>query len=205
MADILIDNQSLPSTPAAGKSVIYVDSTTKKIVNLDDGGTARGGTLSRNSSTASQGAGFATDTYVTNSNILIPSSGIQAGNVFQWTIGVTKTAAGTAAAVLTFRLGTGLSTSDTSILALTQQTAQTAAISSGMFIVRLVVRTTGASGVVAGVLGVATNTAGLGSGIDGVSGSVDLSAAAGKSFGLSINGGGSASWTLTSVSGEMIA
>lgn len=61
------------------------------------------------------------------------------------------------------------------------------------------------TGVVAGVVGAAMNTAGLGSGIDGVSGSVDLSAAAGKSFGLSINGGGSAAWTITSVSGEMIS
>ena len=100
MADILIDNQTLPSTPAAGKSVLYVDSTTKKPVALDDGGTARG-LLSRNASTASQGAGFASDTYLTNSNLLIPSSGIQAGMVFEWRIGVTKTAAGTAAAART--------------------------------------------------------------------------------------------------------
>lgn len=204
MADILIDNQTLPATPAAGKSVIYVDSTTKKLVQLDDGGITRG-TLARNYTTASQGAGFAADTYVTNSNLLVPSSGIQAGMVFRWTIGVSKTAAGTAAAVFTVRLGTGLATTDTSILGLTQQTAQTAAVSSGIIEVYVHVRSSGAAGVVAGAVGVATNTAGLGSGIDAVSGSVDLSAASGKSMGLSINGGASAAWTITSCVGQLLS
>jgi len=163
------------------------------------------GILARNFTTASQGPGFSADTYLTNSNLLIPASGISAGMVFRWTIGLSKTAAGTAAAVFTARLGVGLATTDTQILALTQQTAQTAAISSGQIIVTVAVRTAGATGVVAGCVGVATNTAGLGSGIDGVSGSVDLSAAAGKSMGLSINGGASAAWTVTSCTCELIA
>ena len=36
MADILIDNQTAPSTPASGKSVLWVDSTTKKFLQTDD-------------------------------------------------------------------------------------------------------------------------------------------------------------------------
>ena len=36
---ILIDNQTAPSTPASGKSVIWIDSTTKKLAQTDDGGT----------------------------------------------------------------------------------------------------------------------------------------------------------------------
>jgi hypothetical protein len=203
MARILIDNESIGAQPASGKSTIFIDSTTKKLSQQDDGGTQRG-VLSRNSTTASQGAGFAADTYVTNSNLLIPSCGIQAGMVFRWYISLSKTGAGTAAAVFTFRLGSGLSTSDTSILALTSATAQTAAASSGLFIVSLGVRTTGGSGVVAGGVGVATNTAGLGGGIDGVSGSVNLASAAGLSMGISMNGGASAAWTITSVTGELI-
>lgn len=163
------------------------------------------GILARNYTTASQGPGFSADTYLTNSNLLIPASGISAGMVFRWTIGLSKTANGTATAVFTARLGVALTTGDTSILALTQQTAQTAAVSSGQIIVTLAVRTGGATGVVAGVVGVAANTPGLGSGIDGVSGSVDLSAAAGKSLGLSINGGASAAWTVTSCTCELIA
>lgn len=204
MADILIDNQSLPSTPASGKSVLYVDATAKKFVQLDDAGNAHG-TLARNSSTASQGPGFAADTYVTNSGLLIPNCGIQAGMVFRWYISLSKTGAGTAAAVFTFRLGSNQGTADTSLLALTSATAQTAAVSSGLFVVSLGVRTTGASGVVAGGVGVATNTAGLGGGVDGVSGSVNLASAGGLFLGLSINGGASAAWTLTSCTAELIA
>lgn len=204
MADIVLDNQTTPTTAAAGKSIIYVDATTKKTIQLDDSGIARGQPLSRNITTASQGAGFASDTYVTNSNILIPSCGIQAGMCFRWHISVSKTAAGTATVVFTFRLGTALTTADTSILALTTTVAQTAAVSQGLFIISLGVRTSGASGVVAGGVGVATNSAGLGGGIDGASGSVDLSAAAGKSLGLSINAGASAAWTITSCAGELI-
>ena len=113
--------------------------------------------------------------------------------------------AGVAAAVFTARLGTALTTGDAAILALTQQTAQTAAISSGLIIVNVAVRSAGAAGVVAGGVGVATNTPGLGSGIDGVSGAVDLSAAAGKSVGLSINGGAAAAWTITNVTAELLS
>src|SRR4051812_36149189 len=104
MADILLDNQTTPSTPASGKSILYVDATTKKPISMDDTGAARG-ILSRNFTTASQGAGFAADTYVTNSGVLIPSSGLQAGMCFRWYITGSKTAAGTAQAVYTIRLG----------------------------------------------------------------------------------------------------
>ncbi len=38
MADILIDNEAAPGTPASGKSVLYVDSTAKRSVQRDDGG-----------------------------------------------------------------------------------------------------------------------------------------------------------------------
>lgn len=203
MADILIDNQSLPTTPAAGKSLLYVDAVSKKMHQLDDGGIARG-VLSRNFTTASQGAGFAVDTYVTNSNIIVPSGGLQAGMMFEWTLSLSKTAAGTAATILTFRLGTGLATSDTSLLALTSSVAQTAAIAEGLMKVMLAIRTGGASGVCAGGFGLAA-AVGLGGGKDGVSGSVDLSAASGKSMGLSINGGASAAWTLTSCVGHLLS
>ena len=159
--------------------------------------------LSRNFTTASQGPGFATDTYVTNSDLRIPKGGIVAGMVFRWMISVSKTAAGVAAATFTFRLGGG-SISDTALLALTSGTAQTAAASSGLLVVSLGVRTPGTVGVVAGGVGVASGTAGLGGGVDGVSGSVDLSSAAGRVMGLSINAGAAAAWTITSCTCELI-
>lgn len=203
MADILIDNQTAPTTPSASKSVLWVDSTTKKAVQTDDSG-KHWGILSRNYSTASQGAGFAADTYVTNSGILIPSFGMQAGQWYRWTISVSKTAAGIAAAVVTVRIGTNQSTADTSRLALTATVAQTAAVAEGLIIVSVGVRSVSATGVIAGGFGVAANGPGLGGGKDGVSSAFDNSALAGNYVGLSINGGASAAWTITNVQAELV-
>lgn len=205
MADILIDNQSAPSTPASGKSVIFVDSTTKKQMQMDDSGILQG-TLSRNSSTASQGAGFAADTYVTNSGLLIPSSGMKAGMLFRWIITGSKTAASTAQPVYTIRIGTNQSTADTSRLAFTTA-AQTGVADNGTLFITAQVRNVGASGVIAGAASWAktqTGSIGFGGSIDAVSSTFDNSALAGSYVGLSINGGTSAAWTLTSVHAELI-
>jgi len=205
MADILIDNEAVPSTPASGKSLIYVDSTTKGLVHVDDTGRVKG-SLSRNDATASLGAGFASDTYVTNSGLLIPSSGMKAGQLYKWMIAGSKTAAGTATAVYTIRIGTGQAVTDTSRLALTAG-AQTAAADNGLLIVVVQVRSVSATGVISGCAAWAktqAGTAGLGGSIDGVSSSFDNSALAGQYVGLSINAGASAAWTLTVVSAELI-
>ena len=206
MADILIDNESAPSTPAAGKSILFVDTTTKKFGQMDESAIVQG-ILSRNSANASQGAGFAADTYVTNSGLLIPSFGMKAGMLFRWLITASKTAAGTAAAVYTVRIGAAQSTADTARLTLTASVAQTAAVDNGHLIVTAQVRNVGAAGVIAGAASWAKSqagTAGFGGSIDGVSSSFDNSALAGQYVGLSINGGASAAWTLTSVHSELI-
>lgn len=39
MADIALDVQSAPATPAAGVTVAYVDTTTKRLASIDDAGT----------------------------------------------------------------------------------------------------------------------------------------------------------------------
>lgn len=205
MADFLIDNQSGPSAPASGKSILFTDATTKKLALMDDGGIVQG-ILSRNSSVASQGAGFAADTYVTNSGLLIPSFGMKAGMLFRWTITASKTAASTATPVYTIRTGANQSTADTSRLALTA-VAQTGVADNGILTVLAQVRNVGASGVIAGAAAWAktqAGTAGFGGSIDGVSASFDNSAMAGLYAGLSINGGTSAAWTLTSCHAELI-
>src|SRR5678815_4901959 len=125
MGDILIDNQTAPTTPAASKSVLWVDSTTKKYVQTDDGGAHRG-TLSKNVATAAQGLLATTEVYLTSSNILIPSFGITAGMTFIWHISVVKTAASTAAPVWTVRIGAAGAVGDTSRIAATSTQAQTA-------------------------------------------------------------------------------
>jgi hypothetical protein len=208
VADILLDNQSAPTTPAASKSVIWVDSTTKKQVQTDDSG-AHWGTLSRNSSTASQTLGVG-DTYVTNSGLLIPSFGMKAGQLYRWWITLSKTAAGTAAAVVTVRIGAGQSTSDTARLTLTQATAQTAQAVSAIMLVVCQVRNVSATGVLAGAFsftqtyGSTAGFFGFGFGIDAVASSFDNTAVNGQYVGLSVNAGASSAWTTTVVHSELI-
>ena len=201
MADLLIDNQTVPTTPAASKSVVYVDSTTKKLVLVDDAGLVRG-TLSRNAATASQ-APAATDTYVTNSGLLIPSCGMKAGQLYRWRITLSKTAAGVAATIFTVRIGAAQSVADTSRLALTSSVVQTGAVAEGTIFVDIGVRNVSATGVIAGGFAVAAPV-GLGGGKDGVSAAFDNTALAGQYVGLSVTPGASAAWTITHVDAELI-
>jgi hypothetical protein len=205
MADILLDNQAGPVTPAAGKSVLYVDSTGKRFIHLDDGGAARG-SLAKNTNTASS-AGYAADTYVPNSGLLVPSSGLQAGMIARWFISGSKTAAGLAAATYTIRLGPNQSTVDAALLALVASVVQTAVVDNGLLLVQAILRNVGAAAVLAGVAAWAktqAGTAGFGGSIDGVSAGFDSTGRAGQFLGLSINGGAAAAWTLTTVGAELI-
>lgn len=205
MADILIDNQTAPSTPASAKSVWWNDSTTKKgPIQTDDAG-HHYGLLSRNFMTAASQAPTAnTDTYVTSSGLLIPSFGMQTGQMYRWVIHVAKTAAGTAAAVLTVRIGSAQTTADTSRLALTQTTAQAAVADAGQMIVTVVPTVVSASGIIAGAFGFTTGAAGLKSGAAAQSSTFDNTSLGGSYIGLSINTGASAAWTFTSVHAELV-
>jgi hypothetical protein len=145
MADILIDNQSGPATPAAGKSVIFVDSNTKRMTNLADDGRANSTFLSGNDSTASQVLPSGGETYITNSGILIPTFGMKAGMLFRWFIWISKTAAGTGAAVIRLKIGAAQTTADTTRATITSA-AQTAAVDSGVWQLLCHVRNVGASG-----------------------------------------------------------
>lgn len=212
MSDIQLDNQSAPATPASGKCIAFIDTIAKILAFKNDTGTIFAS--SRNAAIASQGAGFASDTYVTNSNLLIPSWGLQAKTVFYWTISASKSGAGTATPIYVIRIGSGLSTSDTARLTLTGP-AQTAIADIGTLNIMATVRSIGASGVIQGTAwwnhrGTAASTTVSGTGfandvtghIEGTSAGFDMTALAGLSVGLSINGGGSASWTLTQVVAE---
>jgi hypothetical protein len=210
MADILIDNEALPSTPAASKSIIFADSTTKKLMQLDDAGIAHGN-LSRNNAAASQTLGTG-NTFVTNSGILIPSFGMQVGQLYRWMISLSKTAAGTAAAVIAISTGANQSTADTIQLTFTQAAAeaQSALVASAILIVLAQVRTVGVSGVLAGGFGFTQTyqaTAGnlaFGGGNDAVSAGFANNALAGQYVGLQINAGASSAWTITAVAAELI-
>lgn len=202
MAQITVDTQAAPSTPASGKAVIWVDNGTGALVATNATG-RHTGSLSRNDTTASQ-TGFAADQYVTNSGILVPNLQMKAGQLFKWTMDVKKTAAGTAAAIIQVRTGAAQSTGDTSRLTLTADVAQTAAVSTGVLIVVIGVRSVGASGVIAGGFGMCANSPGLGGGAAGASIGFDNTNLAGQYVGLSINGGTSAAWTIQHVAAELI-
>lgn len=202
MADILIDNQAAPATPAAGKSVLWIDSTTKKFVETDDSGRHLG-SLSRNDSVGTVTPNAA-DTYITNSGLLIPSFGMKAGQLYRWLMTVTKTAAGTAAAIFIVRIGPAQTTGDTARSTLTATTAQTAAVSSGIITITCHVRSVSATGQLVVGVGVMANNAGLGSGITNLPATFDNTALAGQFVGISINPGTAGVWTIDSVIAELM-
>jgi hypothetical protein len=197
MADVLIDNQVAPSTPAAGKSVIWVDSTSKNLVQTDDAGNHHG-ILSSNTATAAQGALATTEVYLTSSNLLIPSFGLTAGMLLVWYIQAVKTAASTAAPIWTWRVGAAGAIGDTSRIAATSTQAQTAVASDGTLVATVTVRTGGASGVLVG--SGPSGAPGFGGGGLLASGAFDLTTLGGQYIGLTVTTGASAAWTVNGLS-----
>lgn len=199
-----------PATPTADNGVIFIDSIAKILSIKDDTGLYKA--YSMNASTGSQGPGFTTDTYITDSDVIIPSWGIQQKTTFLWNVVASKTNAGTATPIYNIRIGTGRTTSDTSRLTLTGP-AQTAVVDSGSLWVKVTVNTTGSATVLHGTAwwnhqGTAANTTTQGVGFaNNGTGHVSLTSAAftgsnlgGQYVGLSINGGASAAWTVRQVS-----
>ena len=209
MADILLDKQSGPTTPSAGQGIIFIDTTAPILSLKDDSGLYQA--KSSNAAIASQGAGFAADTYLTNSDVLIPSFGLQAKAVFLWQISASKTAAGVATPIYSIRIGAARATSDTQRWTATGP-AQTAIADIGTLFILATVRNIGAAAVIQGTAwwihrGTAASTTVSGTGfandvtghVEASSATFDSSGLAGNYIGLSINGGASAAWTLTQV------
>lgn len=205
MSQITFDNQAAPTTPAASKNVAWFDSTTKKAVQTDDSGIHHG-LLSKNFSTASQSPAVSTDVYLTSSGILIPSFGMQAGQLYRWFFSATKTATGTTAYVVNVRIGTNQSTADTSQLVLTANQVQTAAVSHANFYCEVLVRSVSATGVIVGAINcassVATTATGFGGGVVAVSATFANNANAGQFVGLSLNSQAGA-WTIDALYGYL--
>jgi hypothetical protein len=168
-----------------------------------------------NASTANQGAGFASDTYLTGSSIAIAAGSLITGSMYRCKFNVSKTAAGSATPILTLRIGTAGTTADTSRCAFTFP-AQTAVADNGLFEVFATFRSVG-SGTAAVLQGLATlvhsgqtttpwGTVGLSvntSPTVAVTSSGFDSTVAGSIIGLSVNGGTSAAWTVNLVQSEL--
>lgn len=76
-----------------------------------------------NQSTADQTINAATTALLTGSLISVPAGKLRIGTSFRFSMAMTKTAAGTAANVFTFRIGTAGTTSDAAICTFTLPTA----------------------------------------------------------------------------------
>lgn len=212
MSQVLLSAVAAPSTPAAGKGSVFVDS--QKILCFKDD-TGRVAAFSFNAAIAAQAGGFAADTYLTNSDLLIPSFGLQAKTNFMWKISASKTGAGVATPVYTIRIGSGRTTSDTARVTLTGP-AQTAVADIGTLYIMATVRVLSATvGVIAATAwwehrGTVANTTTSGTGfasdttghVEATSSNFDNTGLGGNYVGLSINGGTSAVWSPTQVIAE---
>jgi hypothetical protein len=162
-----------------------------------------------NQSLASQGPGFASDTYLTGSSIAVPQGALRAGTRYRVRLDVRKTAAGTASPVFTLRFGTAGGLADAALGALTFP-VQTAVVDDGRFDVDVTFRSTG-TGTAAVVQIVGSMTHSLAStGLANSPGPVRRATSAGFNseqagavIGLSINGGTLAAWTVSLVQASL--
>lgn len=207
------EQASTVSTPAAGTAAFGFDTTANGLFFVkDDGGRYYARTT--NAAIAAQTVNAA-DTWLTNSDLLIPSFGFQAKTTFTWRVSASKTGAGTAQPAYAVRIGSARSTSDTARLTLTGP-AQTAIADIGTLNVMLTIRSIGATGVIQGTAhwdhrGTAANTTTSGTGfandttghVEASAAGFDMTAIAGMYVSLSVNSGGSGVWTVTQVCAEV--
>lgn len=160
-----------------------------------------------NQSIANQ-TGFAADTYLTGSNVVIPQGKVRAGTRYRCRFDGVKTAAGVAAPIINVRVGTAASTADTARATLTFA-AQTAVIDEGTFEVDVIFRAAGATAVIQAmgqlwhrlvttglnVTAVFTKVLNTGAAFDVTGANLQI--------GLSVNGGTSAAWTVSMVRAEI--
>lgn len=210
MADILVDNQADQAAPASGQSLIYVNSTSKRLVQVNDAGNVETVGGLTNASTADQ-TGFSSDTYLSGSNILIPPSKARVGMLYHCGFDMTKTGAGTAAGTVIVRVGTAGAIGDTARITFTFG-AGTAAADTGWYDVYVACRTAGASGVLQGIVTMrhllaATGLTNTGTGGDAIftvtSSAFDLTVA-NLQIGISYNGGASFAGTNTQVRARLM-
>src|SRR5258706_4626752 len=132
MADVLLDTQGIPSTPAAGQALIYFDTTTKKLTTKNDAGTVATVDDVTNASTTTVSAGYAADTYLAGSSLSIPTGLVRVGSIYHCIFDMVKTGAGTATPIITLRFGTAGTTGDTARLTFTFAVG-TGVIDTGIF------------------------------------------------------------------------
>jgi hypothetical protein len=179
-------------------------------IPVNQGGTTKKLTLSQvsiysdpitNTATSAQGPGFAADTYVTGTGLVIPQARMGVGVAYYLRLIVTKTAASAATPTYTIRYGTNGSTADTARCSFTQTSPQTGNIDTAWIEVLGTFRVVGASAVLAASIRMTHDLAATGWATKAsyeqsvVSAAFD-STVAGSQIGLSMNGGTSSAWTV---------
>jgi hypothetical protein len=210
---ILAQKAAPPATPAASKARLYVttDSPPRFYMVNPDGTITRVSTAAAAFSTATVAAGYAVDTYLAGTKVLIAKALPQAGTSYYATFDMVKTGAGTAAPVLVLRIGTLGTVADAAILTFTFGVG-TAVIDSAVVEVWAHYRTVGAAAVLVGLCRLTHALAATGLTTTGASGNAQLavvsagfdSTIAAQSIGLSFNGGASFSGTNTIAEAQMI-
>jgi len=205
MADIALDLQSVPSTPGSGVAVTFVDTTSHEVHTKDSSGFTRG--RISNQSTAAQSPAATTKTYITGSNLAIPTGKMQAGTCFHWRLAVTKTGAGTALSTYEILVGTAGTTADAIRCTFTKP-AGTAAADEGVINIFAICRgPVGASGVLVAEFGMTHNLATTGhlviaaAALNSISAAFDITVA-NLIVGLAVTSGASDALTFQLVQAE---
>jgi hypothetical protein len=205
MADILLDTQTFPATPAANTLVCYPDNGNSQWTQRNAAGLFLG---DQSAAKTAQIGAHSADTYYLG--MQLPSFSMQVGMVFEWKFMVTKAAAGTATPTYTIRIGSAQTTADTGRQSFVGP-AQTAAADTGIVFVTLTCRSVSTTGVLQGMVWLQHNLAATGfantpagfSLVQGASAGFDNTALQGQYIGLSVNPGASGAWVVEQCVGQI--
>lgn len=157
MAQLVIGNQSIPSTPTTGNSSIFIHSTNKRAYCLDDTGLLNpldSGILATVANTTVTAG--ATTTIAGGSTVSVPANTMQAGSTYKVTILGSFTGTATATA---FRVHLG--TLGTNADAVIYTSSVTGAVGTAQACIEIIftIRTVGASGTLQGTTIIHQNSA----------------------------------------------
>jgi hypothetical protein len=207
MADLLMDAQGTPAAPAAGKMIVYPDSSSKQFTGRNENSRCFSfDGVVRNWNTAAVVANGA-DTYLTGSGLAIPQHGLQIGATFKWRFAMTKTGAGVAAPTWSVRSGTLGTVADSQKILFTSPAAQTAVNDAGIVDITAILYSLGVGGVIAGALSLIHNLAATGLSVQQivalqVNGNIDTTIP-NLIVGVSCNPGAAGVWTHQLVAAEV--
>jgi len=162
LSEIILSETASVSTPSAGKTKTYADTTGVPCLRfVDDAGNNRCLAGISNFSVASQAPSATARTYLIGSAIAVPVNKLQIGTTFEWVLSVTKTAFGTATSTYDICVGTAGAVADVARVSFTKP-AGTGAVDQGTIVIKAIVRSIGAAGVMVGDFAMTHNLAGTG-------------------------------------------